>query len=213
MHRREMFSAEIWNHIESQWGREIKKGCSRWWELQSRRLSYHQLIEWNPPTSFPSWVFSQSMLGSNLVVWNHKNSMWKIPCSWHAVVRNFMYRSLCSKALHSDKACLSQMSQLSPTDDPTGVCPCRVVNTSISFTHLGSCCSPLREQACTTGWVLLSGQRAPHEGRLWWVCWEVAPVECLCCEATPVFMAPHGIASLAFSTSRGTQRCRVIILT
>lgn len=84
-----MFSAEIWNQIESQWGREIKKGRSRWWELQSRRLSYHQLIEWNPPTSFPSWLFSQSMLGSNLVVWNHKNSMWKIPCSWHAVVRNF----------------------------------------------------------------------------------------------------------------------------
>lgn len=84
-----MFSAEIWNQIESQWGREIKKGCSRWRELQSRRLSYHQLIEWNPPTSFPSRLFSQTMLGSNLVVWNHKNLMWKIPCSWHAVVRNF----------------------------------------------------------------------------------------------------------------------------
>lgn len=83
-----MFSAEIWSQIESQWGREIKKGCSRWRELQSRRLSCHQLIERNPPTSFPSWLFSRTMLGSNLVVWNHKNSMWKIPCSWHAVVRN-----------------------------------------------------------------------------------------------------------------------------
>lgn len=126
-----MFSAEIWNQIESQWGREIKKGCSRWWELQSRRLSYHQLIEWNPPTSFPSWLFSWTMLDSNLVVWNHKNLMWKIPCSWHTVVGTSMYRSVCSKALHSDKTFLSQMSQFSPTDDPTGACPCTVVNTSI----------------------------------------------------------------------------------
>lgn len=143
MHRREMFSAEIWNQIESQWGREIKKGCSRWWELQSRRLSYHQLIEPNPPTSFPSGLFSWSMLGSNLVVWNHKNSMWKIPCSWHAVVRNFHVQihlqqgpafrqnlSLPNVTVKSNRRSYRSLS-------------CILVNISIPicFTHLGGCCS------------------------------------------------------------------------
>lgn len=126
-----MFSAEIWNQIESQWGREIKKGCSRWRELQSRRLSYHQLIEWNPPTSFPSWLFSRTMLGSNLVVWNHKNSMWKTPCSWHAAVRNSHVQIHLQQGPALRQNFLSHMSELSPTDDPTGARPYPVVNTSI----------------------------------------------------------------------------------
>lgn len=118
-----------------------------------------------------------------------------------------MHRSICSKALNSDKTFVSQVSQLSPTDDPTGAHPCRVVNSSIP------------SSLCTSWELLVFREGAGSYHRIGAAVWAEsttggkvfvgvlggAPVQYLCCEATPVPMAPYGMASLVFDTSRGTH--------